>query len=149
MEDVFPQKAELSAMLQTLPNYPTDPSMAVIDPLCLFEEDQESEPQSVVDSAGYSSYARIVTAMLLYFTVPRFDPQTYGLQVQRQIQPSYWSIYYQNLVRNTHSCRGTSPLSAPKTEFCLCSYPLGDGRHPIFVRAVVPLSTQRRLAHHE
>ncbi|KAH8102265.1 hypothetical protein BXZ70DRAFT_63905 [Cristinia sonorae] len=71
LEEVFPSKNELDAMLDTLPTNPVDPSMAVLDPLIHLGDEDEDTSQSVVDSFGLSSYARIVTAMILYFAEDR------------------------------------------------------------------------------
>lgn len=73
-EEIFPSKKELDAMLDILPPNPVDVSLAVIDPLVptAIEDDNDNEvSEAVVDRSGYSSYARVVTALLHYFSDER------------------------------------------------------------------------------
>ncbi|TCD68845.1 hypothetical protein EIP91_009559 [Steccherinum ochraceum] len=71
VKDIFPSRKELDAMLDTLPTSPADPSMAVLDPMILPGEADEEGLQSVTDSFGYSSYARIVVAISFYLMEDR------------------------------------------------------------------------------
>lgn len=68
-DGVFPGQQELDKMLSNLPTYPTHVSIAVFDPLVLLgdQDDEDVDEQTVCDIFGYSSYARVVTSLLLYY----------------------------------------------------------------------------------
>lgn len=74
MEDIFPKKSELDAMLDLLPSTPVDTSLAVIDPLALqsFSDGESiSEKTNLMDSSGYTVFVRVAIAMLLYLSEDR------------------------------------------------------------------------------
>ncbi|KAJ6608207.1 hypothetical protein B0H10DRAFT_2068569 [Mycena sp. CBHHK59/15] len=63
--DVFPSKEELDDMLDALPADPLDASLAVLHPLLPpASAIESSRPASSHDERGYTSYARIVAALL-------------------------------------------------------------------------------------
>ncbi|KAF7310730.1 Delta-9 fatty acid desaturase protein [Mycena chlorophos] len=65
LDDIFPSKADLEAMLETLPPDASSPSLAVLHPDLppLPSTKTRIEPMAY-DQRGYSSYARIVAALL-------------------------------------------------------------------------------------
>lgn len=69
MEDIFPDRQQLDEILDALPTSPAESCLAVNDPLVLpgdFNDDTDS-PTPAYDFAGYTSYSRIVNALLSYF----------------------------------------------------------------------------------
>jgi len=69
--DVFPTSKEINEMLTQLSPDPIDPSLAVLDPLIappstFSSKSAFSQPQ-LYDSRGFSSYARVVDALLQVF----------------------------------------------------------------------------------
>ncbi len=75
IKDILPQQAELDVMLDRLPPYPADASLAVVDPLVLpgdWSEAAESE-QPENHFAGYSAYTRATTSMLVHFLNDRLS----------------------------------------------------------------------------
>ena len=65
---VFPGQREFDKLLGQLPSYP-HPSIAVVDSLVLLGDydDEDTIQQPELDLFGYSSYARIVSSLLLHF----------------------------------------------------------------------------------
>ena len=71
-EEVFSEavlaKAELTSILESLSGQPASASLAVIDPLVLAGEGDEETLRDILhDKSGFSSYARLVTTLLLHF----------------------------------------------------------------------------------
>lgn len=71
--DLFPSRLELDNILDNLASDPTDVSLAVLEPLIppasAFKN--ENGPAPVCDAQGYSSYARVVSALLQLFVEDR------------------------------------------------------------------------------
>ncbi|EIN09055.1 hypothetical protein PUNSTDRAFT_102600 [Punctularia strigosozonata HHB-11173 SS5] len=65
-EDIFPSRAELDAMLGRLPATPLHVSLGVVDPLVPpnIDEEEDSIYSPSFDVDGFSSYARVVSALL-------------------------------------------------------------------------------------
>ena len=69
-DDVFLGQQELDKLLNSLPTYPPQVSVAVVEPLILLgdQDDEEGEDlQAEFDAFGYSSYARIVAFFLHHY----------------------------------------------------------------------------------
>ncbi|KDQ60057.1 hypothetical protein JAAARDRAFT_32435 [Jaapia argillacea MUCL 33604] len=68
LKDVIPSHKRLSAMLESLPSDPIDPSLTVLDPLVpppsVFNSRRVFDQH--FDSAGYSGYARVIYALLQF-----------------------------------------------------------------------------------
>lgn len=71
--EIFPSAAELNEMLAAIPADAIDPSMGVIEPLIPpgFSENEQVSITGGTDKRGFSSYARIVDALLRLSTQDR------------------------------------------------------------------------------
>jgi hypothetical protein len=71
LRDIFPSADALNATLRQLPQDPIDYSIAVINPLIPPEINLSKREPKATDSRGFSSYARIVVALLQVFSEDR------------------------------------------------------------------------------
>lgn len=71
LDDFFPPPEVLDGMLRRLPHGPIDSSIAAIDPLIPTNTDSQANGPAYTDSRGFSSYARIVEALLRVFLEDR------------------------------------------------------------------------------
>lgn len=71
LPDLFPPSETLDGMLRQLPHDPVDYSLAVIDPLIPPDVEPSTEGPESTDGRGFSSYARIINALLRMFLEDR------------------------------------------------------------------------------
>ncbi|KAI0336704.1 hypothetical protein GY45DRAFT_1377084 [Cubamyces sp. BRFM 1775] len=109
LASVFPSQEELSAMLDSLPSTPLDPSLAVIDPLVppatLYRPTEMPAPE--YDTMGFSTYARVIYGLLLHLAD---DRQTAKENVWALRHIFALSIYAEEI---RHLPSAESPVFAP------------------------------------
>ncbi|KAI0790522.1 hypothetical protein C8Q75DRAFT_762281 [Abortiporus biennis] len=71
--NIFPQKKDIDILLDGIESFPVDPSLAVIDILVPLGPDEEdmSTGKFSYDKEGFSTYARVCTALLTYLSEDR------------------------------------------------------------------------------
>ncbi|KAI0075975.1 hypothetical protein K474DRAFT_1645833 [Panus rudis PR-1116 ss-1] len=114
LSSIFPQEKELDAMLDSLPNAPMDSSLAVIDPLVPMADEESDEPESsVLDRWGYSTYARIVIALLHYLAEERQAAKEHAWSLKHFV--SLW-LYADEVLQLPHMTGSVFGKEVPQTE---------------------------------